>query len=69
MPKTMSLRLPDEQAANLEAIAQVDGVSVAAEIRDALAERIAARRADKEFQKRLRASMERNRQALERLAQ
>lgn len=60
MPKTMTLRLNDEQAAELDAMARVDEMPVAAVVRDAIAERIAARRADEDFQARLRRHLEEN---------
>lgn len=66
--KTLSLRLPDEQAAALEAIAQADEVSVSETIRQAIDNQINQRRDDAEFQKRLRMAMERNQKALELLA-
>jgi hypothetical protein len=66
--KAMTVRLSAEQAAELEAVAQVEGVPVAEEIRTAIAAHIDSRRQDKAFQKRLRASIERNRQILEKLA-
>ncbi len=66
--KTLSLRLPDEQAAALEVIAQADEMSVSEAIRQAIEDRINQRRSDAEFQKRLRRAMERNRRALELLA-
>jgi hypothetical protein len=44
-----TVRLIVEQAADIETIAQVEGVSVAEEIRAALADRIAARRIDADF--------------------
>ncbi|MGB2712344.1 MAG: ribbon-helix-helix protein, CopG family [Conexibacter sp.] len=68
MPKTMTLRLDDDQAASLEAMARVDGVSVSEAVRVAIDERIAARRSDREFQARLRRLMTENQRALERLA-
>lgn len=68
MPKGFTVRLDDEQAEELEAIAEVDGVSVAEEIRQAIGERIAERRKDTEFQQRLRQSIEDNQKILERLA-
>jgi hypothetical protein len=68
MPKTMTLRLTDEQAADLEAMARVDGMPVSEAVRAAINERIQARRKDKEFQARLRRLLEENREALERLA-
>ena len=68
MPKTMTLRLSDEQAADLEAMARVDDVPVSEAVRVAIDERIKARRADKAFQERLRRSIEENQRVLERLA-
>jgi len=69
MPKTMTLRLSDELAADLEAMARVDDVPVSEAIRVAIDERIRARREDKQFQARLRRLMAENQRALERLAQ
>lgn len=69
MPKTMTLRLSDELAADLEAMARVDDVPVSEAIRIAIDERIKARREDKQFQARLRRLMAENQRALERLAQ
>ena len=68
MPKSMTLRLTDQQAADLEAIARVENVPVAEEVRRALAEHIAARRSDSAFQGRLRKSIARNQEILRRLA-
>jgi predicted transcriptional regulator len=69
MPKTMTLRLSEELAADLEAMARVDDVPVSEAIRVAIDERIKARRHDKQFQARLRRLMAENQRALERLAQ
>jgi predicted transcriptional regulator len=69
MPKTMTLRLSDELAADLEVMARVDDVPVSEAIRVAIDERIRARRDDKQFQARLRRLMAENQRALERLAQ
>ncbi|HEX5145446.1 MAG TPA: ribbon-helix-helix protein, CopG family [Conexibacter sp.] len=69
MPKTMTLRLSDELAADLEAMARVDDVPVSEAIRVAIDERVKARRDDKQFQARLRRLMAENQRALERLAQ
>lgn len=69
MPKTMTLRLSDELAADLEAMARVDGVPVSEAVRVAIDERINARRDDKQFQARLRRLMAENQRALERLSQ
>lgn len=66
--KAMTLRLTQEQAETLEAVAEVDGVPVAEAVRVAINEHIERRRKDKAFQDRLRASLERNRRILEKLA-
>ena len=69
MEKAMTLRLPAEQAAELEAVARAEGMSVSEEVRLAIAERIERRRKDKKFQERLRRMMQENARVLERLAQ
>jgi predicted transcriptional regulator len=66
--RAMSLRLPDEQAKALDAIAMADETSVSEVIRTAISERIEKRRADKDFQERLKRAVERNREALDLLA-
>lgn len=66
--KAISLRLPDEQARALDAIAMADETSVSEVIRSAVADRIERRRADKDFQERLRRAVERNQEALNLLA-
>ena len=66
--KALTLRLPVDQAEAIEAIAGVDEVSINEEIRRAIAAHIEARRNDEGFRERLRASIERNREILERLA-
>lgn len=66
--RARTLRLPIDQAQELEAIAGVDEVSVNEEIRRAIAAHIEARRQDADFQKRLRDSIDRNKEILERLA-
>jgi hypothetical protein len=68
MAKTMTLRLSDELAADLEAMARVDDVPVSEAIRIAIDERLKARREDKQFQARLRRLMAENQRALERLS-
>ena len=64
----MTLRLSDELAADLEAMARVDDVPVSEAIRAAIDERIKGRRNDRQFQARLRTLMAENQRALERLA-
>jgi predicted DNA-binding protein len=64
----MTVRVDTETAEQLEAVAQVEGVPVAEVIREALARHIEERRNDADFQKRLQASIERNKTILERLS-
>jgi predicted transcriptional regulator len=64
----MSLRLADEQARALNALAMADETSVSEVIREAIADRIEKRRKDKDFQARLARAVERNREALDLLA-
>ncbi len=66
--KTMTLRIPAEQAEALELIAEVDRVSVSAAVRDAIESHIESRRGDLGFQERLAASIERHKRILDRLA-
>lgn len=66
--KAMTVRIPAEQAAELEAVAEVDGVPVSEAIRQAIIEHIEARRKDEAFRARLKASLERNRRILQKLA-
>lgn len=67
--KTTTIRQDAEQAAELEAVARVDGIPVSEAVRTAIAEHIAARRNDPEFQERLRRIMDEERVVLEKLAQ
>lgn len=67
--KAFTVRLPEEQAAQLERVAQIDGTSVAEEIRAAITTRIDKRREDPAFQERIRELLEENRKILEKLAQ
>jgi hypothetical protein len=69
MTKGFTVRLEDEQAAELEAVAKAAGVPVAEEIRQAILVRIEQRRQDEEFRGRLRRSIEENQRILDRLAQ
>ncbi|MDQ2939100.1 MAG: ribbon-helix-helix protein, CopG family [Actinomycetota bacterium] len=65
----MTLRLPDDKAAELAAIAQADSMPVSEAVREAIDHHIEARRTDKEFQARLAKLMKDNQRVLERLAQ
>ncbi|WP_420619556.1 ribbon-helix-helix protein, CopG family [Candidatus Poriferisocius sp.] len=67
--RTTTVRQSAEQAAELDAVARVDGVSASEVIRSAISELIERRRQDPEFQARLQRMMEEERVVLERLAQ
>lgn len=66
--KAMTIRFEDQQAEELEAVAKVDGMPISEAIREAIDKHIEDRRKDKAFQARLRASLDRNREILEKLA-
>jgi len=66
--KSMTLRLPDEMATELAAVARADEMPVSNAVRQAIARHIAERRKDKDFKARLRKITERDREVLERLA-
>ena len=68
MAKNMTVRLDDDQAEVLEAISAADAIPMADVVRQAIDAHIAARRTDQAFQARLRASMERHKRILEKLA-
>lgn len=67
--KATSLRLPEPMAAELGAVARVDGMPVSEVVREAIAKHIAERRADKNFQKRLKELLEEDQKTLKRLAE
>lgn len=67
--RAFTVRLDPDQAAELEAVATADGVSIAEVIRQAVADRIVARRKDPAFQVRIRSIVEQNQRVLERLAE
>lgn len=69
MPKTMSVRLDDEQAVALEMVAAADDQAMAETVRDALEAHIESRKNDQEFQTRLNNITKRNAKVLKRLAQ
>jgi len=68
MAKNLTVRLPDELAADAEAVARAEGTSLNETIKDALAEAVDRRRKDPAFKTRLRAIVEQDRELLERLA-
>lgn len=66
--KATSLRLSPELAAELSAVARAEGVPISDVVRVAIGKHIATRRADEDFQARLKERMEEDRKVLERLA-
>jgi predicted transcriptional regulator len=68
MTKNLTVRLPDELAADAEALARAEGQSVNETVKQALAEAVERRRKDPEFRARLRRIIEEDRELLERLA-
>jgi predicted DNA-binding protein len=68
MTKQTTVRLPDELADEAEAVARVKGTSVNALIVESLAAEIQRVRSDKDFTKRARKLLERDKELLDRLA-
>jgi len=67
--KVTTLRLPDFMAAELAAVARTDDMPVSEAVREAIEKHIDDRRADKEFQRRLKKRLEEDQAVLKRLAQ
>jgi hypothetical protein len=65
--KTYPLRLSQEEAAELQRAARVDGLTMADELRLAVRARLQQLRADPDFQERLRESMQQDREVYQRL--
>jgi hypothetical protein len=68
MTRNMTVRLPDELAADAEALARVEGKSVNETIQDALSAAIEQRRRDPKFKQRVQQIIDEDRELLERLA-
>lgn len=66
--KVLSLRLPEEIATEIAAVARANGVSISRAIRMAIEDYVAAQRADSAFKKRLQQRLEEDRELLERFA-
>jgi hypothetical protein len=66
--KATSLRLPEPMAAELAAVARADGIPISEAVRQAIEKHIAERRADPEFQKRLKKLLQEDQKVLKRLA-
>lgn len=69
MPRTMTLRLTDEQAAMLDVVARADEQTVTEAVRTAIDAHIDERRRDKGFKERLRRRHEEERALYERLSE
>jgi hypothetical protein len=66
--KNFTVRLPDEVAADAEALARGEGKSLNETVKTALIEAVERRRGDPEFEKTLARIIEQDRELLERLA-
>ncbi len=68
MAKNLTVRLTDDLAAQAEAVARAEGLSLNETVKEALVEAVERRRKDPAFKKRLREIIEQDRELLERLA-
>jgi len=68
MTKNITVRLPDDLAADAEALARVEGKSLNETVKESLASTVAQRRRDPEFKARVARIIEQDRELLERLA-
>lgn len=68
MVKNFTVRLPDEEAADVEALARAEGLSLNETVRRALVEAVEARRGDPDFRSRVQRIIDEDRELLERLA-
>jgi len=68
MAKNLTVRLDDELAADADALARADGISLNETVKQALKEAVERRRNDPEFKSRVRRIIEEDRELLERLA-
>jgi predicted transcriptional regulator len=68
MTKNLTVRLDEELAADTEALARAEGVSLNETVKQALAEAVERRRHDPKFKARIRRIIEEDRELLERLA-
>ena len=68
MTKNLTVRLPDDLAADAEALARIEGQSVNETVKQALVESIERRRKDPKFKARVQKIINEDRELLERLA-
>jgi predicted transcriptional regulator len=67
--KVMTVRLSEDLAAELAVVARTDDMPVSESVREAIERHIASRRADKDFQRRLKKRLEQEREILKRFAE
>lgn len=67
--RVISLRISNQIATELDTIAMIEENSISHEIREAISEKIAEKRKDKEFQDRLHKAVERNQETLKLLSE
>ena len=67
--RVISVRMPDELAEQIDAMARAEGVSVSEAMRAAAYRYIATRRADQDFKERLKKRLEEDAEILRRLAE
>lgn len=67
--KATSLRLSEQMAAEIAAVARADGMPVSEAVREAIEKHIAERRADRNFRERLKKILEEDQKVLKRLAE
>jgi hypothetical protein len=68
MPRNLTVRLPDDVAADTEALARVEGQSLNETVKQALIEAVERRRKNPTFKTRLAKIIQEDRELLERLA-
>jgi hypothetical protein len=68
MTKNLTIRIPDDVAADAEAIARVEGTSLNETVKQSLIEAVERRRNNPEFKARLTKIIAEDRELLERLA-
>lgn len=67
--KVMTVRLSEDLAAELAVVARTDDMPVSESVREAIERHIASRRADKDFQRRLKKRVEQEREILKRIVE
>jgi hypothetical protein len=67
--RVTTIRQPEDQAEDMEFVARVDGIAASELIRDAIAVHLDKRRADPDFQARLRERIAADQEILKRLAE